>query len=41
MRIYAEKVNSDGDKARYSFEETHWQQAQWDDKSGDWCKALR
>jgi len=24
MRIYAEKVNSDGDKARYSFEETHW-----------------
>ena len=23
MRIYAEKVNDDGDKARYSSEETH------------------
>jgi hypothetical protein len=39
MRIYVEKVDSDDDKARYSFEETHWQQAQWDDKSGDWFNA--
>ena len=23
LRIYAEKVNNDGDKARYSSEETH------------------